>query len=172
MSTVTQKEFPAPSALATPTTHSSEGAHRVTTALAQLTADAFALYIKTKNFHWHVSGPHFRDYHLMFDEQADQVFDMIDALAERARKVGGTTIRSVSHIASLQRIKDDNDAFVDPQEMLKRLAADNLEYARNLEEAHRVCGDAGDAATTSILENYIDETERRVWFLSMAAEQN
>ena len=121
MSSTLTKEFPAAAALATPTNSTRTEAHQVTEALAGLTADAFALYVKTKNFHWHLSGPHFRDFHLMFDEQADQIFAMIDVLAERARKLGGTTIRSIGHIGELTRIKDDNEAMVSAHEMLSRL---------------------------------------------------
>lgn len=165
MTTVQIKEYPAPQELATPTNLSDSGAHKVSTALAGLTADAFALYVKTKNFHWHVSGREFRDLHLLFDEQAGQIFDMIDVLAERARKIGGTTIRSIGHIGELKRIKDDNDAFVDPKDMLKRLADDNLEFELLLREAHEVSDKANDKATTSILEVFMDETQRRIWFL-------
>ncbi len=115
-------------------------------------ADAFALYVKTKNFHWHLSGPHFRDYHLLFDEQADQIFAMIDVLAERVRKVGGITIHSISHISQLQNIKDDNDPFVEPKEMLRRLLEDNKNLASRMLSAHQVCDDNQDVATASFLE--------------------
>lgn len=171
MATLT-KEFPAPSELATPSNFDKNEAHRVTTALAGLTADVFALYVKTKNFHWHLSGPRFRDLHLLFDEQADQLFAMIDVLAERARKVGGTTIRSIGHIAALTRIKDDNDSFVSAEDMLSRLEADNLSLELHLREVHEVAEKACDKATTSILEVYLDETQRRIWFLYEARQAN
>lgn len=161
----TAKEFPAPKELDTPSNFDSKSAHEVTTALAGLTADVFALYVKTKNFHWHLSGPRFRDLHLLFDEQAAQLFEMIDVLAERARKVGGTTIRSIGHIGSLTRIKDDNDAFVSAESMLERLEKDNLTLEEHLREAHAAAEEADDKATTSILEVYLDETQRRIWFL-------
>jgi len=141
----------------------------ITAAVNPLVADAFALYVKTQNFHWHLSGPHFRDYHLLFDEQADQIFAMIDVLAERVRKLGGITIHSISHIAQLQTIEDDNQAFVDPKDMLFRLLEDNKNMADNMRAAHQVCEDNNDVATTSILEIFIDETERRSWFLFEAA---
>ncbi len=137
----------------------------ITAAVNPLVADAFALYVKTKNFHWHLSGSHFRDYHLLFDEQADQIFATIDVLAERVRKLGGITVHSIGHIAQLQTIEDDNDPFVDPRDMLSRLLEDNKNMADNLRAAHKVCEDHNDIATTSILEIFIDETERRSWFL-------
>lgn len=130
-----------------------------------LVADAFALYVKTKNYHWHMSGPHFRDYHLMLDEQADQIFAMIDVLAERVRKLGGLTIHSIGQIAQLQRVKDDDDAFVEPKKMLERLYEENKNLATRMLEAHQVCDDYKDVATASLLEVFIDETERRAWFL-------
>lgn len=141
----------------------------ITAALNPLTADAFALYVKTKNFHWHLSGPHFRDYHLLFDEQADQIFAMIDVLAERVRKLGGITIHSIGHIGQLQTIKDDDDSFVEPKEMLRRLLNDNKKMADNMRAAHKVCEKHEDVASTSILEIFIDETERRAWFLYEAS---
>lgn len=162
---VAEKEYPAPKQLSTPTNLSEASAHKLTSTLAGLTADAFALYVKTKNFHWHVSGPQFRDLHLLFDEQADQVLGMVDVLAERARKVGGSTIKSIGHIAELKRIRDDNDAFVEPKEMLKRLTDDNLEFEGFLRNAHEVAEKSDDKATTSILEVFLDETQRRIWFL-------
>lgn len=169
MATLT-KEFPAPTELATPSNFDKKEAHQVTTALAGLTADVFALYVKTKNFHWHLSGPRFRDLHLLFDEQAAQLFAMIDVLAERARKVGGTTIRSIGHIGALTRIEDDNDPFVSAEDMLARLEADNLTLELHLREAHEAAERAGDKATTSILEVYLDETQRRIWFLFEARQ--
>jgi starvation-inducible DNA-binding protein len=141
----------------------------ITVAINPLVADAFALYVKTKNFHWHMSGSHFRDYHLLFDEQADQIFAMIDVLAERVRKLGGITILSIGHIAQLKTIEDDNQTFVDPKDMLTRLLEDNKNMTDNMRAAHKVCEDHNDIATTSILEIFIDETERRAWFLFEAA---
>ncbi|MBA2726741.1 MAG: DNA starvation/stationary phase protection protein [Parachlamydiaceae bacterium] len=141
----------------------------ITAAINPLVADAFALYVKSKNFHWHLSGPHFRDYHLMFDEQADQIFAMIDVLAERVRKLGGITIHSIGHIGQLQTIEDDNQAFVEPRDMLTRLLEDNKNMADNMRAAHKICEDHNDIATTSILEVFIDEAERRSWFLFEAA---
>jgi starvation-inducible DNA-binding protein len=134
-------------------------------ALNPLVADAFALYIKTKNFHWHLAGSHFRDYHLLFDEHADQIFDSIDTLAERVRRVGGATIRSISHISQLQTIQDDNDEFVPAGEMVRRLMEDNAHLAQMQRAAHEVCEKSRDVATASELEIIIDETERRKWFL-------
>ena len=153
------------SPLATPTHLGEDAREAIAKALNPLIADAFALYVKTKNFHWHLSGHHFRDYHLLFDEQADQIFAMIDVLAERVRKLGGLTIHSIGEISQLQNIEDDNDAFVKPLEMVRRLFEDNKDYARRMLEAHKVCEDHQDVATASILEIFIDETERRAWFL-------
>ncbi len=134
-------------------------------ALRPLLADVFALYVKTKNFHWHMSGPHFRDYHLLLDEHADQIFAMTDPIAERARKIGGTTLHSISNIAEHQRLKDNNDEFVTPVDMLRELCDDNQQLTRSLRAAHEVCDEHGDVATTSLIEVWIDETERRTWFL-------
>lgn len=159
------KNTPVSSRLATPNTLGIKARTAISAAINPLTADAFALYVKTKNFHWHLSGRHFRDYHLLFDEQADQIFAMVDILAERIRKLGGTTIRSIGHIGKLQEIEDDNDEYVDPQEMVSRLFEDNKNYAERLRKAHKVCEDHNDVATASILEVFIDETERRAWFL-------
>ncbi|MBX9744985.1 MAG: DNA starvation/stationary phase protection protein [Chlamydiales bacterium] len=142
-----------------------KGRKEISEHLNFLAADAFALYIKTKNFHWHASGSHFRDYHLLFDEQADQIFAMIDPLAERVRKLGFVTIHSVGEVARLQRIKDDHAIFLEPQKMLKNLMDDNKYYAASLRKAHGVCEQYKDVATCSILEIFLDETERRVWFL-------
>jgi starvation-inducible DNA-binding protein len=138
-------------------------------ALNALLADCFALYLKTKNFHWHVSGPHFRDYHLLLDEQAQQVFAMVDDLAERVRKLGGTTLRSVGHIARLQRVLDNDADYVDPQDMLAELREDNGALAGHLRTAHDLCGEHRDVATASLLENLIDQAERRRWFLFEAS---
>jgi starvation-inducible DNA-binding protein len=132
-------------------------------------ADVFALYMKTKNFHWHMSGPHFRDYHLLLDEQADQLFAMTDAIAERVRKVGGTTLRSIGHIARSQRILDNDAEYVEPEDMLAELREDNQTLAARLREAHGVCEDHNDIATASLIEVWVDETERRTWFLFEAS---
>ncbi len=128
-------------------------------------ADVFALYLKTKNFHWHLSGPHFRDYHLLFDEQGDQLFAMTDPIAERIRKLGGTAIRSIGHIARLQRVADNDAPYVEPEDMLAELREDNQTLAARLREAHGVCEEYDDIATASLIEVWIDETERRTWFL-------
>jgi starvation-inducible DNA-binding protein len=158
-----------PAALATPTGLSSEGVGAISTALRQLLADVFALYLKTKNFHWHMSGPHFRDYHLLLDEQGDQIFAMTDDIAERARKIGGTTLHSISDITAHQRLKDNNDEFVAPRDMLAELSSDNQMLTRCLRTAHDIADKYRDVATTSLIEVWIDETERRTWFLSEAA---
>jgi starvation-inducible DNA-binding protein len=134
--------------------------------LRKLLADVFALYVKTKNFHWHISGPHFRDYHLLLDEHGTQIFAMTDDIAERARKIGGTTIRSIGDVSKHQRLKDNNDEGVAPEDMLVELRADNLELTRNLRSAHELCEKHNDVATAGLIENWIDETERRTWFLS------
>jgi starvation-inducible DNA-binding protein len=153
------------SALAQPSALGSEAVKNITGALNGLLADVFAIYIKTKNFHWHVSGPHFRDYHLLLDEQGSQIFAMTDDIAERVRKIGGTTIRSIGHIARLQRLTDNDADYVDPHGMLAELREDNLSILATMREAHELCDEENDVATTSLLENWIDETERRVWFL-------
>ena len=155
--------------LAVPNNLGEQARDAITTAINPLVADAFALYVKTKNFHWHLSGSHFRDYHLLFDEQGDQIFAMIDVLAERVRKIGGITIHSIGHIRQLQTIEDDNENFVEPREMLSRLFQDNKKLTDNMRAAHKVCEEHGDVATTSILEIFIDETERRAWFLYESA---
>src|SRR6266436_5708227 len=134
-------------------------------ALNALLADIFALYLKTKNFHWHMSGPHFRDYHLLLDEQADQLFAMTDPIAERIRKTGGSTLRSIGHIARIQRIKDNDADYVDPLDMLAELREDNITLAARLREVHDMVDEMRDIATASLIENWIDETERRTWFL-------
>jgi starvation-inducible DNA-binding protein len=159
------KNSKASAKLATPNTLGPKAASAITFVINPLIADSFALYVKTKNFHWHLSGPHFRDYHLLFDEQADQIFAMIDVLAERVRKLGGMTIHSIGHIAQLQTIQDDNQAYEEPQSMLQKLCNDNKNFAQRMRDAHQVCEDNGDVATSSILEVFIDETERRTWFL-------
>jgi len=140
-------------------------------ALNVLLADLFALYVKTKNFHWHVSGPHFRDYHLLLDEQAEQIFAVTDPVAERVRKLGGTTLHSIGHIARLQRIKDNDAEFVSPQDMLAELRDDNLRLISQMRETHSVCDERRDVATASLLEVWIDEAERRVWFLFEATRR-
>jgi len=138
----------------------------ISSVLRQLLADTFALYLKTKNFHWHMSGPHFRDYHLLLDEHADQVFAMTDDIAERARKLGGTTLHSISDITRHQRLKDNNEERVAPQKMLSELRSDNQQLAEFLRAAHQTCDEHNDVATASLIEVWIDQTERRVWFLS------
>lgn len=155
--------------MATPTDLERADVAKVVAALNGLIADAFALYLKTKNFHWHISGPHFRDYHLLLDEQADQVFASIDPLAERVRKLGGLTLRSIGHIAQLQSIKDSDTERVPPLAMLRVLVEDNKAVAKAMRAARKICDDAEDVATASLLEIYIDETERRTWFLFEAS---
>src|SRR3981189_1043192 len=140
-------------------------AQNIASALTVVLADMFALYIKTKNFHWHVSGPHFRDYHLLLDEQGDQIFAMTDVLAERVRSIGGTTLKSISHVARLRRIKDNDEDFVAPIDMLRELMEDNKALTVNMRETHEGASENNDVATASILENFIDETEKRTWFL-------
>jgi starvation-inducible DNA-binding protein len=140
-------------------------------ALSALLADTFALYVKTKNFHWHMSGPHFRDYHLLLDEHATQIFNITDDIAERARKIGGTTIRSVGHIARLQRLLDNDAEYVTPQDMLAELRDDNKTLAAEMRELHALCDEHGDVATASLLEVWIDEAERRIWFLFEATRR-
>lgn len=152
-------------ALKTPSALGPEALKNITGALNALLADVFALYIKTKNFHWHASGPHFRDYHLLLDEQASQIIAMTDDIAERVRKIGGTTIRSIGHIARLQRLSDNDAEFVTPLDMLGELREDNRALIASMREVHDLCGEENDVATTSLLEGWIDETERRVWFL-------
>ena len=137
----------------------------ISAALRELLADVFVLYLKTKNFHWHMSGSHFRDYHLLLDEHADQIFAMTDDIAERARKIGGTTLRSIGDVARHQRLKDNDQEEVSPKEMLAELQADNQQLTRALRAAHQLCEEHNDAATTSLIENWLNETERRTWFL-------
>jgi starvation-inducible DNA-binding protein len=151
--------------LSTPTDLTAEATRDVSGALNALLADVFALYLKTKNFHWHLSGPHFRDYHLLFDEQATQLFAMTDPIAERVRKIGGATVRSIGQISRLQRVLDNNADYVDPEDMLAELCEDNKALAARLREAHDVCDEYRDVATASLIEVWIDETERRTWFL-------
>jgi starvation-inducible DNA-binding protein len=142
-----------------------EATRELSGALNLLLADLFALYIKTKNFHWHVSGPHFRDYHLLLDEQADQILATADAVAERVRKIGGGTLRSIGDIAHLQRVPDNNSVYVGPVDMLAELRDDNMQLAARMREAHGLCDQHGDVATASMLEVWIDEAEKRIWFL-------
>ncbi|WP_374554289.1 Dps family protein [Aquitalea pelogenes] len=158
-------------ALHTPSDLGSTASRDISAALNGLLADAFALYLKTKNFHWHVSGPHFRDYHLLLDEQGDQLYAMTDPLAERVRKVGGTTLRSIGHIARQQRIKDNDAVYVTPEDMLAELREDNAALAGRLREAHAVCEEHRDIAAASLIENWLDETERRCWFLFEAGRR-
>jgi starvation-inducible DNA-binding protein len=153
-------------ALAVPTDLNHNSVEQISSALRELLADVFALYVKTKNFHWHMGGRHFRDYHLLLDEHADQIFAMTDDIAERARKIGGTTIRSIGDIARHQRLKDNDQEFVNPKDMLDELCADNQALTRSLRAKHKVCEQHGDVATTSLIENWIDQTERRTWFLA------
>ena len=156
-------------ALDTPTDLSDGAVREISAALNGLLADAFALYLKTKNFHWHISGPHFRDYHLLLDEQGEQIFATTDALAERVRKVGGTTLRSIGDIAKHQSLEDNDAPFVAPNDMLRELMADNKAMAAALRKAHEIADKHQDVATASLLENYIDDTERRTWFLFEAS---
>jgi starvation-inducible DNA-binding protein len=151
--------------LETPNGLGGKATRDISGALNALLADTFALYLKTKNFHWHVSGPHFREYHLLLDDQGDQIFATTDAIAERVRKLGGTTLRSIGHIARLQRIPDNDADFVSPQGMLSELREDNTALLVSLRAAHVLCDDHDDVATASLLENWIDEAEQRVWFL-------
>jgi starvation-inducible DNA-binding protein len=144
---------------------SEKAVHDISEALMLLLSDAFALYLKTKNFHWHMSGPHFRDYHLMLDDQSDQIFSMTDVIAERARKIGGTTVRSIGQIARLQRIADNDAEYVEPLDMIAELRDDNAILTQNMRETHSLCDETGDVATASLLENWIDESEKRIWFL-------
>ncbi len=155
--------------LETPTDLGSNAVRDLSATLTTLLADVFALYVKTKNFHWHMSGPHFRDYHLLLDEQADQIFAMTDPIAERVRKIGGSTLKSVGHIARLQRVLDNDAEYVTPMDMLAELREDNQQVAVRLREAHGVCDEHGDVATASLIEVWIDETERRTWFLFEAS---
>jgi len=151
--------------LATPTDLKQNAVRDLAGALNILLADMFGLYLKTKNFHWHVSGPHFRDFHLLLDEQAEQIFATTDDLAERVRKIGGTTLRSIGHVSRLQRIKDNNADFVTPMDMLAELRDDNKELVARMRETHGLCDEHGDVSTASLLETWIDEAERRSWFL-------
>lgn len=157
--------------LATPTDLGEQGVNDITGALNEVLADVFALYLKTKNFHWHMSGPHFRDYHLLLDEQAEQIFAMTDPIAERVRKIGGLTLHSIGHIARLQRVADNDAEYVEPGDMLAELREDNQTLAAHLRETHDLCGEHRDVATASLIEVWIDETERRTWFLFEAGRR-
>jgi starvation-inducible DNA-binding protein len=157
--------------LQTPTDLGSNASRDITAALNVLLADMFALYMKTKNFHWHVSGPHFRGLHLMFDEQAEQIFATTDEIAERVRKVGGLTLHSIGEIARLQRIADNDADYVDPLDMVAELRSDNQALVASLRETHELCDEENDVATASLIENWIDQAERRVWFLYETARR-
>ena len=157
--------------LTTPTDLKAGATKDIAGAMNGILADVFALYIKTKNFHWHLSGPHFRDYHLLLDEHGDQIFAMTDPIAERVRKVGGETIKSIGHIARLQRISDNDADYVEPEDMLAELREDNKTLTARLREAHGVCDEHNDIATASLIEVWIDETERRTWFLFEASRR-
>ncbi len=165
----TQGAHGVPPALATPTDLGANATRDIAAAVNGLLADSFALYLKTKNFHWHMSGRHFRDYHLMLDEQSDQIFAMSDPLAERVRKLGGLTLHSIGEISRTQRIADNDAPYVTPQDMLAELREDNGVMAKRMRETHELCDEHGDVATASLLEVYIDETERRAWFLYEAS---
>ena len=158
--------------LATPTDLKPNAVRDLAGALNILLADMFGLYLKTKNFHWHISGPHFRDYHLLLDEQGERVFATTDAIAERVRKIGGTTLHSIGHIGRLQRIEDNDADFVTPMDMLAELRDDNKELAARMRETHDLCEEHGDVATASLLEVWIDEAERRTWFLFEATRES
>src|SRR2546428_7336918 len=155
---------------AAPTDLSGNAVEEITSNLRKLLADVFVLYVKTKNFHWHISGRHFRDYHLLLDEQATQIFAMTDTIAERARKIGGTTIRSISDIANNQRLKDNNKESVSPMDMISELCQANQQLTRSLRATHEICDRHNDVATASLIEVWIDESERRTWFLAEIAQ--
>jgi len=157
--------------LKTPNPLSEKKVREVSSALNLILADAFALYLKTKNFQWHVSGPHFRDYHLLLDEQADQIFAITDTIAERVRKIGGMTLRSIGHISRSQRVLDNDDDYVSPLDMLAELRDDNMRIAAAMREVHGLCDEVSDIATASLLEVWIDETEKRVWYLFEASRR-
>jgi len=157
--------------LKTPTALGADATQDISGALNILLADMFALYMKTKNFHWHVSGPHFRDYHLLLDEEAGQIYATTDAIAERVRKIGGTTLRSIGQIGRLQRVLDNDADFVTPLDMLGELRDDNMQLAAHMRETHSLCDEHGDVATASLLENWIDEAEQRIWFLFEASRR-
>ena len=168
MSTTTQTTV---DKLATPTDLNADASERIAEAINPLIADALALYVKTKNYHWHLAGRHFRDYHLLFDEQAAQILATVDVLAERVRKVGGTTLRSIGHIAQLQKVKDDDRDLVEAREMLIELTDENKAMAQRRRDAHAITSEVRDVATTSLLEEFIDQTEERTWFLFEASRE-
>jgi starvation-inducible DNA-binding protein len=157
--------------LDTPSNLGSNATKDISAALTMLLADVFALYVKTKNFHWHISGPHFRDYHLLLDEQAAQIFAITDDIAERARKLGGTTIRSIGHIARVKHIEDNDADFVTPEDMLAELKEDSLTLTQRMRQTRNVCDELGDVATANLIENWIDEAERRTWILFEATRR-
>lgn len=159
------KAYPAPKPLATPTDLKPEEVQKIVEAVNPLVADSFALFTKTKNFHWHIATSHYRDYHLLLDEQAKSILDSIDPLAERMRRIGGTTIRSIAHISQLQTIEDDNREFVPPDEMIEELLKDNRQMAEQQRQAIEVCEDNRDTPTANLLQEILDQTERRIWFL-------
>ena len=169
--TTTATRSPRTAPLETPTDLGPNAVKDISAALNATLADMFALYLKTKNFHWHVSGPHFRDYHLLLDEQAEQIFATTDDIAERVRKIGGTTVRSIGHIAKLQRVLDNDAAFVTPLDMLAELRDDNKQLTARLRETHDLCDEHRDVASASLIENWIDEAERRTWFLFEAGRR-
>jgi len=177
MATITERQAKAvkerrDAPLRTPTDLSADATRDITAAMNGILADVFALYLKTKNFHWHMSGPHFRDYHLLLDEQADQLFAMTDPIAERVRKLGGLTLRSICQIGRTQRVLDNDAEYVEPLDMLAELREDNTTLAGRLREAHEVCEGHRDIATTSLIEVWIDEAERRAWFLFEASRRS
>jgi starvation-inducible DNA-binding protein len=155
--------------LATPTDLGANATKDISGGLNILAADVLALWMKTKNFHWHMSGPHFRDYHLLLDDQSDQIYAMVDPIAERARKLGGKALHSIGQVKKLQRVLDNDADYVTPQDMLAELREDNKQLARNMRSLHEVCDEHNDVATASLIENWIDETERRTWFLFESA---
>jgi len=157
--------------LATPTDLGANATKDITGGLNLLAADVLALWMKTKNFHWHMSGPHFRDYHLLLDEQSDQIYAMVDPIAERARKLGGKALHSIGQVKKLQRVLDNDADYVTPQDMLAELREDNKQLAKNMRVLHEVCDEHNDIATASLIENWVDETEQRTWFLFEAARQ-
>ena len=157
--------------LNTPTALQPDATKELSGALNLVLADLFALYLKTKNFHWHVSGPHFRDYHLLLDDQAGEILAVTDAVAERVRKIGGTTLRSIGHIARLQRVRDNDGDYVTPHAMLAELREDNMQLAARMRQVHQLCVERGDVATASLLEVWIDEAEKRIWFLFEAGRR-
>jgi len=157
--------------LVTPSDLGAQASKDISASMNGVLADVFALYLKTKNFHWHMSGPHFRDYHLLLDEQSDQIYAMTDPIAERVRKVGGNTLRSIGQISRMQRIKDNDAEYVEPLDMLAELREDNMSLAARLREVHNVCDEHRDIATASLIEVWIDETERRTWFLFEASRR-